>query len=98
MFPAIAPLTPVLSMQGVLTLHYATVHETELAWLETIAFAFLMLALTDLRPQNLLFLQSLNFSCSLTIYTLEMALTAPTGLLLMRHESGYLPHSLVNFP
>lgn len=59
---------------------------------------FLMLALTDLRAQNLLFLKSLNFSCSLTIYTLEMALTAPTGLLLMRHESGYLPHGLVNFP
>lgn len=38
MFPAIAPLATVLTKQ--VTLNYATVHETELAWLETIAFAF----------------------------------------------------------
>lgn len=77
-------------MQGMLSLHYATVHETKLAWLETIAFAFLMSALTDPHAQKLLFLTFFYFSCSLTIYTLEMALTAPTGSLLMRHESGYL--------
>lgn len=50
----------------------------------------------DLHAHKLLFLKS--FSCSLTVYTLEMALTAPAGSLLMRDKLDYLPHGLLNFP
>lgn len=64
-----------------------------------VCFCVINVFIMDLHAHKLFFLKVLfYFSCSLTVYTLEMALTAPAGSLLMRDKLGYLPHGLLNFP